>query len=134
MKKMNVTALGLVIILCLSILPLSAAAGEVGLDGIKISLDPDNIDAGENFDVEITLEEPDDDDSNVDVDVEIFLEDLLVHEDSVSVELVDGEDYTFTINSRNFEVDGERMWRDNLMSYACGDYDIGVTVGDEVSD
>ncbi|MFC2154790.1 hypothetical protein ACFLRC_04855, partial [Candidatus Altiarchaeota archaeon] len=131
---MNVKIKSLVVVFILLGLVTIPATGDVGIDGISVSLDPDNIEVGENFDVEITIEDPDDNRSNVDVDVEIMIEDVIVHEDTVSVDLVEGEDYTITIGSSSFEFDNDDIWRDQLWGYECGDLDIDVTVSGDVDE
>lgn len=103
-----------------ALLFLGVNVSAVDVDGISVVV-PSSIEAGENFDVDITLENPDDTDT-AEFDIEIYVEDVLVHEEEdYSIGLVDGDDETFTINSNNFETDDGDVWDKNLMAYACND-------------
>lgn len=113
---------------------LPAQAADVGLDGIDIDLLPDDIDVGDSFTVNVTLENADATDSSVDVDVEIYAGDLLVHEDTIDVALTEGNDTWFTVSSSSFEVDNDDIWKERLLAYDCGGHAIEVRVAGDVTD
>lgn len=117
------------------LLPATAYAASVTLeDGIDVTLEDDDNDVGDRFDVEITLQEPDDDENDAEIDVEIYVDDVLVHEDEESVDLEEGDDTEFTVNSGSFRADRDDIWEENLWSYACGTHTVRVHVSGDVDE
>ncbi len=117
---------------------LQTASADVGISDISVDVSPNSIDTGGNFNVKISLNNPDDTDDSVDVDIEITVDDLLVHQETRTISLVEGDDYDITINSNDFKIvddDNADIWNKNLMEYACKDnYVVEVTVSGDVND
>lgn len=121
-----------VLIFTLMFFSLSVSAADVGLDGIGVDV-PRDIKVGEDFDVDITLEDPDDTRTGLDVDVVIRFDDIVVYDDTVeNIDLVENTPYEYiTINSEDF--DYKYRWARNFMGYECGDHTIEVEVSGDVS-
>ena len=64
--RQSKTPLGILLLLtCFAFAPIEAALAEVELqDGVKLRVLDDEIDVGDNFEIEITLQEPDEDEVN----------------------------------------------------------------------
>ena len=133
-SKRSIWTLALLFSLFTACFLATSASAEVGLDGLKVRLSDYSIKAGDNFDVNITLEQPDEDRSSTDVDVEITVDGVLVHKKTHTFNLVNNQDYSFVINSDSFEIEDEgKFWKENLLSYACGkDKNVEVTVSGDV--
>lgn len=118
----------------LLLFPAQSVSASVGLrDGITVEVNPHSIDAGEDFDVDIVLKNPADTESDVNVLVEIRMGRQLVHELETTVNLVESQDKTITINSRDFETQDGKIWSKNLMSHQCEErLDIEVSVSEGV--
>ncbi|MFH1721818.1 MAG: carboxypeptidase regulatory-like domain-containing protein [Candidatus Altiarchaeota archaeon] len=115
-------------------MPQSVSGADIELSGVNIRLIDDSIDVGDQFEVNITLENPDTTVSNVDVDIEIYYEDILVHDDTVRVDVEEDNDTWFTVSSSTFDVKNDNIWKEMLLGYDCGGHDIRVVVGGDVSE
>ncbi|MFH1055496.1 MAG: carboxypeptidase-like regulatory domain-containing protein [Candidatus Altiarchaeota archaeon] len=106
----------------------------VDVDSLDVNV-PSSIEAGGDFDVAFTLRDPDETENNVNLDVEITVGDVLVHQDSMNVDLNESVDRTITVNSGSFSTDDGDVWDKNLMAYGCdSDIEVIVSISGDIDD
>ncbi|MFH0860768.1 MAG: carboxypeptidase regulatory-like domain-containing protein [Candidatus Altiarchaeota archaeon] len=97
----------------------------------------DNLDAGDGFTLTVELENKDNEDftTSDDLEIKVYIDDVLVHEDEISPSIPEDGFYNYTVTSSSFDVDGDKIYNNNLMNYECGaDKVIKVEIGGDAAD
>ena len=114
---------------------LAGSASAVGIDDMSVNVNPNTIEVGEDFNVEIRLENPDATKTGVDLDIEVTVDGILVHKDTTTVSLSDGTDRIINLSSSEFNVDGDDVWSKNWLAWRCIDEaDVEVAVSGDIDD
>ncbi len=121
-----------VILLCalLAVAALPTAAADVAFYDFQVSLVDDDIETGDDFEIELTFEDPDQNDT-VDVEIEILVEGVTVYlDEDYSITFEEGVNKVITFDSDDFPgADlNHDYWNDNLMNYQCDTVEVEVRV------
>ncbi len=134
MKKFSATLVALLLVACIT----TAAASDIDVRLKRITLDDDRVDVGSTINLILELRNADDTalTTSDDIELTIYSDSTVVHEDTIHLNIPAGGYYNYSISSSSFETeDGDDVWSDNLLDYACGDHTIKAEIdGDVPSD
>lgn len=134
--RLNKNIYLLVFVFALLFVLASTACAKVEIDDFNVNIVDDNLDVGDDLEIELVFEVSDSSDNEtIDVEIEIQADGTTIyHNENYDVAFLAGETQTVTIKSGNFPGPGldHDYWNDNLMEYDCGEFDIDVHVeGDD---
>lgn len=113
---------------------IGAASAAVDLS-LSVSIEPEEIEAGTRFDVVINVTNEDEVslDSSDELLVSIYFDGVLVHESDEGAYIPPNSTKTIIISSSEFTTDEGNIWEKSLAGYMCGDFDVKVKIGGDVS-